>query len=519
MTAHEHADMRIAQAHAAFERRQFEEAHALAMDALSQDRSAHGALHILAMIAAEHGVHDKALRIIDQALILHDEQSAYHALRGRCLAYMRRYAEAREAATRAADLKPADALTLDTIGVVHSHAGFHATAVGFFERAAAADPRNPNILHNLGVSRQFSGDFEGARAAYEAEAALRPAARRPYAALVQLSKQTRERNFIAELEAQFAAAPDADAKLELGHALAKSYEDLGDDEAALAWLIRAKAGKRDRAEPALQALREAFAGADAPLRAPPAPDCRDEAPIFVVGMPRTGTTLVDRILSSHPDVVSVGELGAFATAAQAVARKHGGPVFTEAAQDFATLGRAYLEAARPLAGEAPRFVDKMPMNAFYAALIHRALPNARIICLRRHPMDACLSNFRQLFGRDARFYHYAYALEATAGFYALFDGLVARFRAGIPPERFLELSYEALVEDLEGQTRRMLDFCGLPWDARCLAFHENTAPVATASSVQVRAPLYATSVGRWRRLGAALDPLAAALRSHGVVFD
>ncbi len=509
------------QASRALQARNFAQAHALAMRALTMNRTDTDALFILAMIGVEHGNYDKALPIIDEALRIDDEQPRLHAQRGRCLARVRRFEDARVAAERAVALNPQDALTLDTIGVIYSHTGFHDLAAPFFRRAAALDRGNPNILHNLGVSLQFSGDFVGARAAYESEAALRPAARRPYAALAHLSKQTREQNFIADIEVQFAATQDDDLRLELGHALAKSYEDIGEDDTAFAWLERAKAGKRALAEPAVEALNRLFAEADAPLHAPPRPGYSSIEPIFVVGMPRTGTTLVDRILSSHHDVISAGELGNFATLAQRFAGT--GPeagMFARAAQiDFEALGRAYLDSTRPRTGAAARFVDKMPLNALYAGLIHRALPDARIICLRRHPMDACLSTYRQLFGRDARFYHFAYSLEGAAGFYALFDRLMTRFRGAIPADRFLEVHYEDLVSDLEGQTRRMLAFCNLAWDARCLRFHENEAPVATASSVQVRAPIYASSVGRWRRLGAALDPLAKALRGHAIAID
>jgi hypothetical protein len=143
--------------------------------------------------------------------------------------------------------------------------------------------------------------------------------------------------------------------------------------------------------------------------------------------------------------------------------------------------------------------------------------NARIICLRRDPMDVCLSNFRQLFATGFSYYNYAYDLEDVARYYVGFDRLVAHWRAVLPPERFTEVGYEDMVADQEGQTRRLLAFCGLEWNPRCLDFHENAAPVATASSVQVRQPLYATSVGRWRRYGAGLTPMRQILEAAGLV--
>jgi hypothetical protein len=189
------------------------------------------------------------------------------------------------------------------------------------------------------------------------------------------------------------------------------------------------------------------------------------------------------------------------------------------ALDMAALGAAYIEATRPRTGQTARFVDKMPRNFLFAGLILAALPNARVICLRRGAMDSCLSNYRQNFNAESAYYRYTYDLQDAARYYVLFDRLIADWRAMLPPERFIEVRYESVVADLEGQARRMLDFCDLPWDPRCLAFHENAAPVATASSVQVRSPIYATSIGRWKRYGAALDPMRRVLEAADLPLD
>lgn len=296
---------------------------------------------------------------------------------------------------------------------------------------------------------------------------------------------------------------------------------------ALAWLIRAKAGRRRAARYAIERDRALFEAA-ARMAAPASRGCDDPAPIFIVGLPRTGTTLLDRVLSSHPDVVSAGELGDFSLL---VKRMTGTPspmvldVQTfEAAKnlDCETLGRTYVQSARAAAenraGEvAARVIDKMPLNVLNAGLIHRALPNARILCLRRHPVDSALSNFRQLFATDFPYYDYAFDLADAGRYYALFDRLVAHWRDSLPSDRFVEVAYEDLVADLEGQTRRLLDFVGLPFDPACLSFHENRAAVSTASSAQVRSPLYSTSIGRWKRYGDGLKPLIDALNDEGVI--
>lgn len=518
----------IGAADARFAAEDYRGAHVLCLESLRRDGPNATAFALLGRIALAHDAFAQALAQFDRALAIKPDLAPVHALRGQALARLQRLDEARLAADAAERLAPQDALTLDTLGVIYSHAGDHARALPFFARAAALAPDNPNILHNLGVAQQFNGDLAAAETAFRAELLVQGEARRPYAALVHLSRQTREANFIPELERQFARADgDANARLQIGHALAKTHDDLGEYAAAFAWLERAKALKRAEIGYRIETARALFdAALDAHKAAPAAQGCPSPAPIFIVGMPRTGTTLVDRILSSHRDVVSAGELGHMAALTAQAATPHlpqrpsDGDVLRAAARaDPSRLGEAYIAAAANQAQGAARFIDKMPINFLYAGLIHRALPNARIICLRRDPMDAVLSNYRQIFGPEAAHYWYAFDLEQTAHYCVAFDRLIAGWRALLPADRFMEVYYEDVVHDLETQARRLVAFCGLDWDARCLSPHENDSPVATASSVQVRAPVYSTSIGRWRRYGDAMAPAAAILRAAGLLSD
>jgi hypothetical protein len=164
-----------------------------------------------------------------------------------------------------------------------------------------------------------------------------------------------------------------------------------------------------------------------------------------------------------------------------------------------------------------RFVDKFPHNFLFAGLIHRALPNARLICLRRDPIDVCLSNYRLMVAQKSPFHDYVYSLADIGHYYLLFDQLIAHWTATLRPDRFMSLHYESLVANQELETRRLLDFCDLPWDGRCLAFHENTASVATPSLHQVRKPMFTTSIGRWRRYGDSLNPLIEVLKDGGLL--
>jgi hypothetical protein len=221
-------------------------------------------------------------------------------------------------------------------------------------------------------------------------------------------------------------------------------------------------------------------------------------------------------------VLSAGELQNFALCVKQLAGTPSNRVLdvptieASAAIDFADLGRRYVDSTRPNTGSTPRFVDKMPLNFFYVGLIRFALPNAKIVCLRRDVLDTCLSNFRQLFALTFSYYNYSYDLGDIGRYYAAFDRLLAHWDRALPGA-VLQVGYEELVLDQEAQTRRLLEFCGLPWEAGCLAFHENRAPVATASAVQVRQPLYASSVGRWRRYARHLEPLAQELARCGIV--
>jgi hypothetical protein len=182
--------------------------------------------------------------------------------------------------------------------------------------------------------------------------------------------------------------------------------------------------------------------------------------------------------------------------------------------DLPAVGRAYVELTRP-GGDKPRFVDKMPLNFFYLGHIARALPGARLVVLRRHPLDTCLGNFRQLFALGQSYYDYAYDLLDTGRYYLAFARLMAHWQR-VLPGRIHELVYEQLVADPRGETQRLLQHCGLEWEDGCLAFERNPAAVATASAVQVREPLHARSVGRWRHYERELQPLIRLLAESGV---
>lgn len=519
MPEQQNASGRLVEAEVLVMKGRHKEAHALCMEALAARRDDPFAFYVLGLIANEHGAYAKAAELLEKA-VRGPNDARVHAQHARALSHLHRPLEARAAAERALACKPDDAHTLDTIGVVLSRAGLHAMALAPFARAVALSPENASFNFNYAASLQFSGHFEEAESAYRRAYALDQNAVRALSALPHLRRQTADDNLIAELRAAFERTKDAGHRLHLGHALAKTFEDLGDYAQSLAWLNAAKSGVKQRAQCAAERDRSLFEAAASAIHAKSAAGGGDA--IFVVGLPRTGTTLTERILSSHPAIRTAGELGDFGLLIKSAAATPSPFVLdpdalkAAARLDLAPVGAAYLAGVEKRLGEPGRFVDKMPLNFFYAGLIHRALPDARIICLRRDPMDSCLSNYRQLLATGLSSYDYTLDLETTAAYYAGFDRLMAHWREALPPDRFTELHYEALVSDIETEAKRLIAFIGVDWDARCLQFQENEAPVATASSVQVRAPLYTTSIGRWRRYGDALAPLRTALEREGI---
>lgn len=501
-------------------------AHAACLNVLAAQPAHADAHFLLGMIALSAGNVGKARQLIGRAIELAPASAEYHAQYARCQATLNHGPEALEQVDKALALGDADALTLDTIGVVLSQLGDHKRAAAVFERAVAAQPR-PSFYYNLGASLKFAGRFDEAERAYEAALSLDPGMARAHSALAALRSQTTGRNHIERLERCLGTVgDDIDAELHLRHALAKELEDVGEYAAAFEQLSLGQANKRRTLQYSIADDRRLFETVQSVFNrdffASPPPGFLGAEPIFVVGMPRTGTTLVERILSSHSGVVSVGESQGFPLEVKRASGTGSARVLdpetvkAAAAADFAALGEAYVARTRP--PNAGRFVDKMPLNFLYVGFITAALPNARIVCLRRNALDTCLSNFRQLFAVNFSYYDYAYDLADIGSYYVLFDRLMAHWTS-LVADTVLEVRYEDLVREQEAQTRRLLDFCGLPFDSACLEFHRNAAPVATASAVQVRRPMYSDAVGRWQRYAAQLEPLRAQLEAAGVDVD
>lgn len=502
-----------------------ERAYALALETLSRDRGNGEAWGIMSLVALEGGNLLKSLELSGKALELGSASALVRGGRGRALLATGRQDEAREIAAATPLASCEDSLECDTIGVILARTGLHEEALPYFERAVREEPASAQFGYNLATSLQFTGRLEEAKQAYARVLQTDPAFHRARLALVQL-QDAKEHDLPAIAELFECHGHETDSALQLGHAAARICEARGDHTASLDWLFKAKRAKaaqvaydRDWANRLFAAAKSREvakfthaigSSADAP------------APIFVLGMPRSGTTLVERILSSHPEVATAGELPDFALLVKRSSEVGGphtlSPELLGAPYDPVATGEAYLARTARLAAGRARLIDKMPFNLFFAAHILEGLPSARIVMVRRDPRDTVFANFRQLFATDFGYYDYAYDLEDTAHFVAGFVDLAEHWRRVLPPDRYTEVHYEKLVEDQAAESRRLVAFLGLEWDEACLHFHRNAAPVATASSVQVRAPIHSRSVGQWQRYGEHGDKVDAALRRHGVAL-
>jgi Flp pilus assembly protein TadD len=479
---------------------------------------------LLGMAEAEAGRIGGAVPLVETA-VAHGPTAEHLAQLARLLILLRRDGEAADAAGRAWALRPTDALSLDTIGCVQARIGDHEASIAPFSAAVALEPDNPDFRFNLAAASGFTGRVSDASGHYEALIAQNHGNTRAHYALSVLSRQTRDNNHVSRLEHALQTVATPDDRLRLHSALAKEHEDIGEAAPAFYHLSTAKAARKrtlgyDFTTDA--AIFDAIEAMFADPRALHGAGCDDPAPIFIIGMPRTGTTLVDRILSSHRDVTSAGELQAMPVTVKQLAGTRSRLVIdpetvrASASLDPRAVGEAYLaRAAHHRPTQSARFTDKLPTNFLYAGHIARVLPGARIVCLRRNPMDTVWSNYKNLFAPGSAYYAYSNDLNDIARYYVRFDRLMALWQR-LFPGRILELGYEALVADQEKETRRLLAHCGLSWDQSCLAFHENNAAVATPSAAQVRRPMNADAVGRWKAHSEALEPVRAWLEAQGV---
>jgi Tfp pilus assembly protein PilF len=500
-----------------------DEAAAKYSDALRLKPDYPDALYNLGTVLTEQGHLDEAVARYSEALRLKPD---YHQALNNLGTALRKQGKLDEAIVRYSEalrLMPDYPDALNNLGNALQEQDKLDEAIACYRAALDLRPDHPDTHLNLGVALKVSGSLDEAYHAFEVAVGLAPERGTCYRMLADTGRITPDSPYLRrmeELAANMAALPEAD-RMELHFALGAVYADCGQQERSFRHLLAGNRLKRGRiaydeagALALFERIRSVFTAEL--LAADPEDGSPSRLPVFVVGMPRSGTTLVEQILASHPQVFGAGELMDLPRLTGNLEPAAGLAAFPEAVavlsrERLGSLGDAYLDGLRTRAPSVERIVDKLPDNFLRVGLIHMALPGARIVHVRRDPVDTCLSCFSKLFTDELP---YTYDLAELGRFYRAYEGLMEHWRQVLPPGVMLEVRYEDVVADLEGQARRIIDHCGLPWDARCLAFHLNRRLVRTASSVQVRRPLYASSVGRWCVFADLARPLLDALRGE-----
>ena len=472
-----------------------------------------------------------ALAHVEGALLAAPESPRLLLQRAQCLLALGQMTRACEAAAAAEIHASGDAAVLDAVGNVFSRAGDQSRALAAFEQAIALSPDEPHFAFNRATVRRFLGDLEGAERDYDRVIALKPTDYEAYLNRSELRVQSAERNHIRELEARLASGGmDWGGEVALRYALAKEYEDVGQHARSFEHLSRGAQLRREHLRydvatdvATVDWIVESYPGSPSrprPATMPLSGDSEAEGPIFIVGLPRSGSTLVERILGSHTNVRAGGELPHFALCVvtgvtrqfKTASMPRRELVKLSAQLDFAAVGRDYLSKVRAAGITATRFTDKMPLNYLYCGLIRSALPSARIVHVRRSPMAACFAIYKKLF-QDG--YPFSYDLEELGRYYIAYRHLMDHWTATLPG-LIHEVSYEALVADQRRETQSLLAFCELQWQDACLEFHANPTPSTTASAAQVRRRLYDNAIGQWRRYAPQLEPLRRQLAAAGI---
>jgi tetratricopeptide (TPR) repeat protein len=482
-------------------------------------------------VALQLGGPEHALRCIDQALMIRPGIAQWALQRARCLQASGEVAKAATEARNLADGKFGQDFNHAELGLLASSLAEYELALDQFRQAIALEPHNHRHLFNLATVQRFTGDLEGAAQSCDAALRINPL---DYDALYLrsgLQRQSSDHNHVAELEAALpSTAGNPLAESLVFFALAKELEDMESHEPSFEALQQGASARRktiqyDVAEDVefIETIRSVY---DHALITGGNAGHTGAVPIFVIGLPRTGTTLAERILGSHDEVISAGELTLFTrliaeraqVASQAASTGNpAGPTRSDmvrmtAGIDFDELGQAYLQGASPRSSEA-FFIDKFPQNSLNAGAIARALPDARIILLQRHPMDSCYSMYKQLF---TDIYQFSYSLEELGRYFIAHQALMNHWTE-VLGERLHVVRYEDLVNDTEATARKLLEYCGLPWQDQCLEFHRNRQASTTASASQVREAVYSSSVGKWRAYEKQLEPLRVMLDEAGLL--
>lgn len=462
---------------------------------------AHFLVGLIALDTSDWAIARKAfITVVD----LKEDHAAAWAQLARVYIMSGHYNQAEEALGKAVKYGSDDPLVEDVIGTVYTLMGDQTQALKWFGKACA-NTDNPMFVMNRAKCLVFLGKFSQARAALEEVIKMQPQNTQAHWSLSRLDKVTDEShvNEMLALVKKFQKYSPPTAYLYYG--LGKEYEDLEMwPEAFKAYEAGAKV-RRAQVKYDEAAEIETFKALEQTYTrkwlSAAGEGCDDASPIFIIGQPRTGTTLIERIITARDDVHSSGELQQFGLAVKRMGGAQiSGMISSDTVREAShidpkNLGEVYMETTRSLRSDLPHFVDKLPVNYLYAPLIAAALPNAKIIHVTRDPMDSCFASYKQFF---AEAYFHSYDQGEMARHHLRYRHLMDHYRA-VLGDRMIEVAYEDVVEDMEGQARRLMNFLELDWQDASLEFHKQKSAVTTASAAQVREKTHSRSVGRWRQ--------------------
>ena len=408
---------------------------------------------------------------------------------------------------------------------LHQLLGQHDRALALMDRALELGHDDPDFRYYRALQLQFNGRNHDAESELETCVRMGPSHGRAWLALARMRKQTLQHNHLESIGVQLPRVErGSEHEAALEFARFKELDDLGRCDEAWDALERGNAimaarlphdgdAERRRCTAIIDLCDEHFLGAGDGAAVEDGPK-----PIFIVGMPRSGTTLLDRILGNHSEIASPGELPDFPNQLRWTADMYGADPGTGIVEarlldrlrggfDYRLLGQRYLQQSRWRAGGKSFYIDKLPANFILAGIIHRALPGARILAMRRDPMDVCYSNWKAYFGDS---YAYSYGIETLAAHYIQYGKVMSHWQS-VMPDAVMDVDYAALVDDPEAVTANVLGFCGLPYEAGCVDITRNRQPVSTLSSPQVREKIHRRALGEWRRYEKRLEPLRIAI--------
>lgn len=499
----------------------FEEAEFCYRKAISLNQRYADASNNLAILLMSRDRHDEALRALDDALKAGNRTVNLFLSVARVQLHKGNFDMARKAAQMALEEDSANAGAYTVLGQIDHDLDLYADALKNFEKAIEIDPEYSEARNFYGIALKSLGRIDEAREQFEKTLEKNPSAHGAYSNIADLVKFDENPALVERMETIFndAENPDSERYMSMHFAIGKAYDDLGRYDEAFDHISKGAKMKRGRLNYDEGDIREFFEAIKTTFdedyfKTTQIEGDPTELPVFIIGMPRSGSTLVEQIVSSHPQAYGAGEIKTFSHALGMLRSRYPAlpkfPMLVEKMkpEHFQSVIDHYLNYIRSQISDEIRVTDKLLTNYYFVGILSTLFPNAKFIHTKRNPIDTCLSAYTKLFKDDMP---HSYDLGELGRYYRMYEDIMAHWHKVLPEGKLIDAVYEDVVADTEGQAKRLIAHTGLEWDDACLAFHSSSRPVKTASVAQVRKPVYKTSVERWKRYEKQLQPLIEAL--------